>query len=102
MEHQGFSIVHVQSPCTTYNDTFEEFEGQPLARASSQPSGMCPKTTTPAARARPTTCYSAAACLRGRVCNQEENRPALEQRVEHMWDTARARSADELMAAFEF
>ena len=36
------------------------------------------------------------------VVYQEENRPALEQRVEHMWDTARARSADELMAAFEF
>ena len=27
MEHQGFSIVHVQSPCTTYNDTFEELKG---------------------------------------------------------------------------
>ena len=29
MEHEGFSIVHVQSPCTTYNDTFEELKGQP-------------------------------------------------------------------------
>ncbi len=27
MEHPGFSIVHVQSPCTTYNDTFEELKG---------------------------------------------------------------------------
>lgn len=27
MEHPGFSIVHVQSPCTTYNDTFEILKG---------------------------------------------------------------------------
>ncbi|MCH7608005.1 MAG: 2-oxoacid:ferredoxin oxidoreductase subunit beta [Chloroflexi bacterium] len=27
MEHPGFSIVHVQSPCTTYNDTFEVLKG---------------------------------------------------------------------------
>ena len=27
MEHKGFSIIHVQSPCTTYNDTFEMLKG---------------------------------------------------------------------------
>jgi 2-oxoglutarate ferredoxin oxidoreductase subunit beta len=27
MEHPGFSIVHVQSPCTEYNDTYEELKG---------------------------------------------------------------------------
>ena len=27
MEHQGFSIVHVASPCTTYNDTYEVLKG---------------------------------------------------------------------------
>ena len=29
MNHQGFSMVHVQSPCTTYNDTFEMLKGNP-------------------------------------------------------------------------
>lgn len=29
MEHPGFAIVHVQSPCTTYNDTFEILKGNP-------------------------------------------------------------------------
>ena len=29
MEHPGFSIVHVASPCTTYNDTYEELKGNP-------------------------------------------------------------------------
>jgi 2-oxoglutarate ferredoxin oxidoreductase subunit beta len=27
MEHKGFSIVHVQSPCTTYNNTYEVLKG---------------------------------------------------------------------------
>lgn len=29
MNHPGFSIVHVQSPCTTYNDTYELLKGNP-------------------------------------------------------------------------
>ena len=27
MEHPGFAIVHVQSPCTVYNDTYEVLKG---------------------------------------------------------------------------
>ena len=29
MDHQGFAMVHVQSPCTTYNDTFMMLKGNP-------------------------------------------------------------------------
>lgn len=29
MDHPGFSIVHVMSPCTTYNDTYEALKGNP-------------------------------------------------------------------------
>ncbi len=29
MNHPGFAIVHVQSPCTTYNDTHEAIRGNP-------------------------------------------------------------------------
>lgn len=29
MNHKGFSIVHVQSPCTTYNNTFQQLKGNP-------------------------------------------------------------------------
>ena len=27
MDHRGFSIIHIQSPCPTYNNTFEELKG---------------------------------------------------------------------------
>ncbi|MSQ13433.1 MAG: 2-oxoacid:ferredoxin oxidoreductase subunit beta [Dehalococcoidia bacterium] len=29
MDHPGFSIVNVQSPCTTYNDTYDAIKGDP-------------------------------------------------------------------------
>ena len=29
MNHRGFSVVHVQSPCTTYNNTYQELKGNP-------------------------------------------------------------------------
>ena len=29
MEYPGFSIVHVQSPCTEFNDTYQELKGKP-------------------------------------------------------------------------
>ena len=29
MNHPGFAVVHVQSPCTTYNDTYEQLKGNP-------------------------------------------------------------------------
>ena len=29
MDHTGFSIIHVQSPCTTYNDNYDELKGNP-------------------------------------------------------------------------
>jgi 2-oxoglutarate ferredoxin oxidoreductase subunit beta len=29
MNHPGFAVVHVQSPCTTYYDTYDELKGNP-------------------------------------------------------------------------
>ena len=29
MNHKGFSVVHIQSPCTTYNNTFQALKGNP-------------------------------------------------------------------------
>ena len=29
MEHPGFAIIQVQSPCTTYNDTYDQLKGNP-------------------------------------------------------------------------
>ena len=100
MEHQGFSIVHVQSPCTTYNDTFEELKGNP--RKGIEPTlWEIPDDHDAGSKGAAYDIIQRGGLPVG-VVYQDEDRPALEHRVEHMWDTARARSADELMAAFEF
>ena len=100
MEHPGFSIVHVQSPCTTYNDTFEELKGNP--RKGIEPTLWdVPDDHDSSSKAAAYDLLQRGGLPVG-VVYHDEDRPALEQRVEHMWDTARARSAGELMAAFEF
>ena len=57
MEHPGFSIVHVQSPCTTYNDTFDALKGNP--RKGIDPALFTvPDDHDPATGPRPTNCCS--------------------------------------------
>jgi 2-oxoglutarate ferredoxin oxidoreductase subunit beta len=100
MEHSGFSIVHVQSPCTTYNDTFEELKGNP--RKGIDPTLWdVPEEHDTANRGAAYDLIQQGGLPVG-VVYADESRPPLEQRVEQMWDTARARSAEELMSAFEF
>ena len=100
MEHPGFSIIHVQSPCTTYNDTFEELKGDPK------------KGIVPALWAIPedhdTSDSASAHSLLQQggipvgVIYNDETRPSLDQRLEQMWEHAKPRSVESLMAAFEF
>lgn len=100
MEHPGFSIVHVQSPCTTYNDTFEELKGDakkgiaPMLRP-------VPDDHDPSDRAAAYELLQERGIPVGVVFN-DESRPALEQRVEAMWDVTESKSAEELMEAFLF
>ena len=100
MEHPGFAIVHIQSPCTTYNDTFEELKGDPK------------KGIEPALWAVPDDHDSsdgeeAQKLLRQGgvpvgVIYKDDSRPSLDQRLEQMWEQARPRTVESLMAAFEF
>ena len=40
MSYPGFAIVHIQSPCTTYNDTFALLKGD--EKANIEPAGLPP------------------------------------------------------------
>ena len=100
MEHEGFSIVHVQSPCTTYNDTFEELKGNP--RKGIEPTLWdVPDEHDPASKAAAYELLQQSGLPVGVVYN-DDGRPSLSQRLEQTWETARARTAEELMSAFEF
>ena len=100
MEHPGFSIVHVQSPCTTYNDTFEELKGD--AKKGIEPTlRPVPDDHDPSDRAAAYELLQKGGIPVG-VVFHDESRPALEQRVEAMWDVTKSKSAEELMEAFLF
>ena len=100
MEHEGFSIVHVQSPCTTYNDTFEELKGNP--RKGIEPTLWdVPEEHDPSNKGAAYELLQQSGLPVGVVYN-DEGRPSLGRRLEQTWETARARTADELMSAFEF
>ena len=100
MEHPGFSIVHVQSPCTTYNDTFEELKGD--AKKGIEPTlRPVPDDHDPSDRAAAYELLQEGGIPVG-VVFHDKSRPALEQRVEAMWDVTESKSAEELMEAFLF
>ena len=100
MEHQGFSIVHVQSPCTAYNDTYDLLKGNVQK-------GIEP-TLWPVPEEHDTSDKAAAQQLLQQggipvgVIYDDTFRPSLDQQVEQMWVKAKPKTVQELMDAFEF
>ena len=100
MEHPGFSIVHVQSPCTTYNDTFVQLKGD-LAN------GIQP-TLWEVSEDHDSSDWTAAHDLLQEggvpvgVIYKDTDRPSLDQSVVNTWDKAQPKTVEELLGAFEF
>ena len=100
MDHPGFAIVHVQSPCTTYNDTFELIKGDP--KKGIEPSlWQIPDDHDATDRASAFGLLQRGGLPVG-VVYKDEARPALDQRLQESWEKARSRTTEELMRAFEF
>jgi len=100
MNHQGFSMVHVQSPCTTYNDTFMMLKGnlqqgiEPLIWDIPEDHDVTSKD-------------AALGLLQKRglpvgVLYNDESRPSFDQQLDEIRGKARERTVDELIGAFEF
>ena len=100
MEHEGFSMIHVQSPCTTYNDTFELMKGN--ARKGIEP------LIYDVPEDHDVTDRGAAFELIHRrgvpigVIYKDEERPSLQQRVDEIKAKAPRRSVEDLMDSFAF
>ena len=100
MEHPGFAMVHVQSPCTTYNDTFELIKGN--ARKGIDPLLYeVPEEHNTADRGAAYNLIQRRGVPMG-VIYKDENRPSLEQRLEEVRGKARERTVEELMDTFAF
>lgn len=100
MEHEGFAMVHVQSPCTTYNDTFELIKGNPHK-------GIDPLLYEVPAEHDTADRGAAYNLIQRRgvpmgVIYRDENRPSLEQRLQDVRGKARERTVGELLDTFAF
>ena len=100
MEHQGFSIVHVQSPCTTYNDTFDLLKGN--ARKGIDPSLFTvPDDHDTSDRGEAYNLLQQEGIPVG-VVYHDTSRPSLNQQVENTWTKTGEKTVQSLMDAFQF
>ncbi len=98
MDHPGFSIVHIQSPCTTYNDTFEELKGDP--KKGIEPAlWPVPEDHDTSDRGAAYNIVQQGGVPVG-VIYQDEGRPSLDQQVRQTWDKAKPKTVEQLMEAF--
>jgi 2-oxoglutarate ferredoxin oxidoreductase subunit beta len=99
MEHPGFSIVHVQSPCTTYNDTYDLLRGN--AKKGIQPlTYQIPEDHDPANIEQAMALVRKPGLPLG-VIYRNPNSVPLEKRYAEVNKKLRERSLDELLENFQ-
>ena len=99
MEHPGFSIVHVQSPCTTYNDTYELIKGDP--KKGIEPTlWEIPADYDPSDRSAAHGAIQIGGLPVG-VIYRDESRPSLGQRLKQTHKKVAAKSVQQLMDSFQ-
>ena len=99
MNHPGFAIVHVQSPCTTYNDTFELIKGN--AKKGIEPTLWDLPDDHDATDRRAAYEIIQSGGLPVGVIYQETSRQTLDQRQGELEKKATHRSAQELLDSFQ-
>ena len=99
MNHEGFAMVHVQSPCTTYNDTFEMLKGNPRK-------GIEPLIWDVPDDHDKSDKGAAYALLQRRglplgIIFEDADRPSLDARMEDMRGRARQRTTQETLDSYD-
>ena len=100
MEHPGFSIVHVQSPCTTYNDTFIQLKGD-LANGIQPALWDIPEEHDISDRGAAHELLQQGGVPVGVLYNDTE-RLSLDQSVVNTWEKAQPKTVEQLLGAFDF
>jgi 2-oxoglutarate ferredoxin oxidoreductase subunit beta len=100
MDHAGFAVVHVQSPCTTYNDTYEIIKGNPK-KGIEGTMWTIPPDHDPSDRALAYARIQDGGLPIG-VIYKDTRRPSLEQRLHEIHDKAPVRTTQEIMDSFQF
>ncbi len=99
MDHPGFSIVHVASPCTTYNDNYEQLKGN-VSKGIEPTAWAIPEDHDPSDMAQARALAQNGGVPLG-VVYQDSKRPSFDSRVAAL--TGRAKNTDvaTLLDAFD-
>ena len=98
MEYPGFSVVHVQSPCTEYNDTYKILKGEPRK-------GIPGRAWDIADDHDPSNIDAAASLLERDgiplgLVYQAEPQPTMNQRLDDLKTKARALTTEQMVASY--
>ena len=97
MEHPGFAIVHVNSPCTTYNDTYSILKGDPKNNVPPVVYDIS-KDHDPSDRNAALDLVKAEGIPLGLIY-QDPNSNSFEQRIAGTMTNAKTRTADDMFNA---
>ena len=98
MDHPGFAIVHVQSPCTTYNDNYEALKGNKQKGIEPQVWEI-PEDHDPADQDAALQVIRTGGVPLG-VIYRDETRLPLHRRVEELYGKFKPKSVEELLTPY--
>ena len=96
MDHRGFGIVHVQSPCTTYNDTYELLKGS-VKKGIDPIAWQIPEDHDPTNADAANEIVSNGGVPLGIIYREE--RPSFDQRMVELASKAKPRQIEKLIAS---
>ncbi len=99
MEHPGFAMVHVQSPCTTYNDNYEILKGS-VKKGIDPMTYSVPEDHDPADRGAAYNLVEAPGIPLG-IVYQDTSRPSFDQMVQEVQEKHPAKSVEELIDSYQ-
>ena len=98
MDHPGFAVVHVQSPCTTYHNTFEQLKGNP--KKGIEPMAWdIPEEHDPADLSDANDIVNQGGVPLGMIYRDEE-RTTFDARMVELEQKAKVRSAQEMVESY--
>ena len=98
MEHQGLSIVHIQSPCTEYNDTYEVLKGN-LKKGIEPLAWDIPDDHDPTDRDAACKIVNSGGVPLG-VIYRDGQRPTFDQRMAEMTQKSKRRNIEKLIGSY--
>lgn len=98
MEHPGFSIVHVASPCTTYNDTYELLKGS-RAKGTEGSAWDIPADHDVGSKSAARDIIERGGVPLG-VVYSDTDRMSLDQRLSQVREKVTAKGPDDLLSGF--